>query len=639
MTYKWNFRVISDSQVKQDPIQSEFFTSDKTAGYTSGLVRECIQNSIDARDDDNYPVEVRFKITENFNSFGLNDKDSYLYGLKEHLEAKKNGLRVDLNTIREKGRCLIIEDANTTGLQGNPLQADDKDDVSADKQSFYYFWRNVGRSGKGNQDKGRWGLGKTVIPASSLINTFFGMSVSKENQKKTFMGQSILKTHYVDNSRHSPYGYYAEFEIEHPDPDFAMPVKDSDFHAEVEKKFDLIRSDNSGLSIIIPYIRSEVSLQNILKDVVEQYYYAILSGELKVDLEDEEESIAINKTSLLEVIGDLEFEDEQSKKILIHKVEFTKWALKINEEDIFEFHFLPLDHQPRWVKDKLIPEEKASEFAVFKERFTTGDRISFKIPIKSHLFGEEPQQSYFKVFIQYVAGSDVTYTEYIRDGITISGVNGFSKDGFSFLLIVDDKPISTLLGDSENPAHTEWQRKSSHFRNKYQDGEETISFVIRAPEILYNWLYVVPETVKQDLLNEFLSISEKQNGKYEKKEKKDLEGESEDGPDEEIESRKSLVNITKLKDGVKVIHGGRDELNRVILKFAYDLRRKDPFKKYDTIDFDLSKSPMSISQTGLSLELNQGNTIIFNPNDKEYSLEITGFDKNRDIKVSARKYD
>lgn len=639
MSIKWNFRAVSDSQVKQDPIQSEFFTSDQTSGLTSGLVRESIQNSIDAREEKKHPVEVRFKITSKVELFELDRSESFLYGLKKHLEAPKNGLRVNLNSININAKTLIIEDANTTGLQGDPKQVDDFDDIPAEEQSFYYFWRNVGRSGKNSQDKGRWGLGKTVFPAASRINTFFGLSVSNSDHNKTLMGQAILKTHYLNGKRHSPYGYFASFETTPKDPDFANPIERKNFLNRLEHGFDLLRGNNPGLSIIIPYIRDEITFENLLRDVIEQYYYAILSDELKVDLESDSKSIAINKNSLLKVINDIDFESSQKKNEIIHKIEFTQWTLKVNPNDIFDFNALESNLVPRWIRNKLIPKENENTFEDFRKRFTSGEKISFKIPIKSHQVGHKPEASFFKVYLQYKLGSEISYSEYIRDGITISGINGFKKDGLTFILVVNDKPLSTLLGDSENPAHTEWQKKSSHFRDKYIDGEEIISFVTRSPEILYNWMYVVPDTVKQDLLNNFLSISEKKNGDYQKNNQENEEGETPDGPDDEIISNPPLINISKIDGGIKVTHGGRKELERVIMNFAYDLRRGNPFKRYDPIDFDLSKTPMSLTQIGLSIESNQENIIIYNPKDKEYSLEVIGFDKNRDIKISARKYD
>ena len=37
----------------------------------------------------------------------------------------------------------------------------------ADNEHFYWFFRNIGRSGKRDEDAGSWGLGKWVFPDAS----------------------------------------------------------------------------------------------------------------------------------------------------------------------------------------------------------------------------------------------------------------------------------------------------------------------------------------------------------------------------------------------------------------------------------------------------------------------------------------
>ena len=43
---------------------------------------------------------------------------------------------------------MVIEDDRTIGLNGNWEQFDDTPEQSADGNDFYWFFRNVGRSGK-----------------------------------------------------------------------------------------------------------------------------------------------------------------------------------------------------------------------------------------------------------------------------------------------------------------------------------------------------------------------------------------------------------------------------------------------------------------------------------------------------------
>jgi len=76
------------------------------------------------------------------------------------------------------------------------------------KNDFFYFWRNIGRAVEGATARGRWGVGKTVFQAASRINSFYGLTIRRGNPGKLLMGQSVLKIHWCDGSKHGPYGYY-----------------------------------------------------------------------------------------------------------------------------------------------------------------------------------------------------------------------------------------------------------------------------------------------------------------------------------------------------------------------------------------------------------------------------------------------
>ena len=67
-----------------------------------------------------------------------------------------------------------------------------------EKHNFFWFWRNVGRSGKVHDARGRWGLGKAVFSKASGINTYYGLTVRDSDSKVLLMGESILRIHKVE---------------------------------------------------------------------------------------------------------------------------------------------------------------------------------------------------------------------------------------------------------------------------------------------------------------------------------------------------------------------------------------------------------------------------------------------------------
>ena len=74
------------------------------------------------------------------------------------------------------------------------------------------------------------------------------------------------------------------------------------------------------------------------------------------------------------------------------------------------------------------------------------------------------------------------------------------------LVVVEDSPLATLLGDSENPAHTQWQRESSHFKNKYTYGPSYIEFVIGSVAAIVRAIVETEQEIDPTLLTDFFPL-------------------------------------------------------------------------------------------------------------------------------------
>lgn len=157
------------------------------SGIMDGLVREIIQNSLDARDDtldQNLPVKVRFKLIrlkkDNFPVFtGLAEA---LAGAKDYWEGSRNrtddilkflaGVQSTLD--QEEIPMLIMSDFNTTGLNGMRSTGDEKN-----------FWdilvNTEGISIKQNDSSaGSFGIGKNAPFAYSGLSTVFYNTLAKD---------------------------------------------------------------------------------------------------------------------------------------------------------------------------------------------------------------------------------------------------------------------------------------------------------------------------------------------------------------------------------------------------------------------------------------------------------------------------
>ncbi len=113
-----------------------------------------MQNSLDTQSGSG-PVRVRFALSSIENS--SEDKlQRYFNGLLPHLKAAG----ADFDPYNRPLSYIIIEDFGTKGLTGDPDQTTDNED-----NNFYWFFRNVGRSGKGEDKGGSYGNTKPGVVA------------------------------------------------------------------------------------------------------------------------------------------------------------------------------------------------------------------------------------------------------------------------------------------------------------------------------------------------------------------------------------------------------------------------------------------------------------------------------------------
>ena len=111
---------MSEGEINVDPIEGEFFTTDALDSHAAGLVREAIQNSLDARIP-GQKVRVRFRYSGPKLALGQEERKTFLEGLWPHLESPHCGL-LNLPGKKEDMDFLLIEDDGTRGLRGDPAQ-------------------------------------------------------------------------------------------------------------------------------------------------------------------------------------------------------------------------------------------------------------------------------------------------------------------------------------------------------------------------------------------------------------------------------------------------------------------------------------------------------------------------------------
>jgi hypothetical protein len=239
----WHFRQLVVGEKTRDPIQGEFFATEAIRNPADALVREGVQNSLDEALDST--VRVNIMLARDADALPAEKAANWFKGAWNHLHAAGNGLR---EPPQENESCpfLVFEDFGTGGLQGDVNQAFDR---PLTKNSFFYFFRAEGRSGKTDKAIGRWGVGKYVFPRSSRANLLFGLTIRADDSKRLLMGQSVLKTHKVANNYYSPDGYGGDRGAD----GLILPLSDASTLNEFMRDFRLSRTTEPGLSVVVPW--------------------------------------------------------------------------------------------------------------------------------------------------------------------------------------------------------------------------------------------------------------------------------------------------------------------------------------------------------------------------------------------------
>ena len=405
-----------------DPIQGEFFSSQSIADR---LVRESIQNSLDARAGTEQPVRIRFTLRDR-DGLSAERAGAYFNGLLRHLDAAMEDNapgRVALERLGDGQRVpyLLIEDFNTTGLIGDVEQFSDPSiSGGSDDNHFYWFVRNVGRSGKRGLEGGSWGVGKWVFPDASAINTFFLLTLRQDDQRAIFMGQSVLKMHTLGRARYFPYGHFAEIE---PDSEFALPIGAPVEIHRVSEDFGLTRAGEPGLSIMVPFPEEGLDRDSILRAVIRYYFSPILSDRLLVEVSDSssgDQGIRVDYDTIYDIIDDIDWSDSGTDLTPENRrrmFDLVQDHATVSGQDMITTREPEPNRDP--TRTSFSDKFETDLLEEARSRYELGEALTFRIPVWVHPKNDSPRLSRFDLIVQRDVNQEGTHTEYVRNNLTI----------------------------------------------------------------------------------------------------------------------------------------------------------------------------------------------------------------------------
>lgn len=436
---RWHFRVFRPGDNASDPeFAGALFTRDDSSVARS-LVREAIQNSLDARRAGGTSVRVRFALRTGSRAPTAKETHNFFVGLWPHI-ASPNSEVEDPPNQQESVQYLVVEDFGTRGLTGDPGAWDP---FSSEKNSFFLFFRALGRTGKEGEDRGRWGVGKFVFPMASRGHCLLALTIAETEHSPLIMGRAVLKTHRTGQTTYHPDGHWG---VQH-ESGLVLPANDSRMVEELLQVFDLERRQEPGLSVLVPWVHDGITMKALKDATVGEYFLPILRGELTVEADDNGTADVIDADRLMEMTASIESPATRARITLgLH-------AATCPDGELLYVPDASGGSEYDWDTGRLTPEQCALASA----NLELGKVVGFRVPTRVRPKKSTDEYAHFDVFLQRVQGLGRSRPLIVREGITISqDKTPFLQDCAS-LLIVDDRPLASFVGDAETPAHNELQ--------------------------------------------------------------------------------------------------------------------------------------------------------------------------------------
>jgi len=550
----------------------------------------------------------------------------YFDGFTEHLEAVREVL-TEAPVGDTPFRYLTFEDFGTGGLGGDPSQwwIDD----GGVSNPFFNFFRAEGISNKDHGRRGRHGVGKSVFERASRVRAMFGLT-RRADDRELLMGTCVLKSHRIGTTPHVPDGWYGT-QAEH-DSRLVMPVEtDAEQLSAFRSHFGISRVSEVGLSIVVPWLSDEITSDAIVEAVIRGYFDPVLRCKIRFRVSFDGSDININSRTLLDLIARTRREFAAEILPYVH----------LSQATIEDSPHVTLSAQseagaPKWEKVTVNSTCLETVASRLNEHKPVVVRVGIKVLPKSG----DPIDDFFTFVVKRDQESRDGGILFIREGITITDVRPKRTPAMRALLIVDQGPLATLLGDSENPSHTQWQKEA--IKDKYKYAPAHIDFVVESISWLMRKLSSEQRQADPSLLIDLFSLPE--TSPVQPRTPENRRGPNEKPgpvtvlPPNIAPPRPKAYQVHKIAGGFAVSrHAATAPAPiAVMVSVAYDVRRGNPLTKYNVADFRLGKAGVEVAATGAQIVDIGNNNFRIVPEHDDFDIRVTGFDQNRDIHVSTK---
>ena len=635
---RWRFARMSEWQPNSNPVLGEFFSA--ASDLPERLVRESIQNSMDARHGDE-PVRVRFTFSGEQGALDERSAAPYLAGLQPHILAvAESDASGDARSpddpraaLKRPLSWLAVEDFGTSGLLGKIAS----NNIEEKGNHFWGFFRQTGISAKDEDKAGSWGLGKWVFPDASAINSYIAVTERAGERRVLLMGATVLKTHLVDGVKYPPEGYYTPTDARDDSP--PLPI-DSDtdpgeFVLGALTAFGLDRTAAPGLSVIVLYPKRELTPEGIARAVLTQYFLPVVRGSLTVEIVHPEiDAPDRMQTISRETIGgevasiQPSTRDDESPESLRGAIDLARWAIAREGTEHIE---IPAEGIAKGLS------ERTDEL---RERYERGERLAFRLTLDVQRKGRVAEPDEFRVYLERALGISEGHDYFVRGYLRIPRMDHIKNRDARALVLVDGKSeLGHLLRDSEGPAHERWQPRKEQVLERWTAGERRIRSVRGAAgSLLQRLAERPPEQLTHALARWFPAAAPSAKGSG------GTGGGGKSGNNGPPPPRPSPLEIVSASGGFAV-RAPRDAKKITgtdwMVTFAYDSTRS-PFGQFvkgvaaGAPDFSLRDGQLRVEATGCGYTVASENEFTLHVRADDFRITVSGFDSRRDVIVDVQ---
>lgn len=217
------------------------------------LVRESIQNSLDAKNEIDPYVTVEF-FTGEFNKVSLN---SELEGITDSLNRKY---------WKNEYKYIAVRDSNAVGLTGKLHYDEVTDNQYGNLLKLIY---EISKPQEAEGAGGSWGLGKTVYFRVGIgLVIYYSRIINEQGQYESRLAASLVENEMETDSLIPALPGKSKRGIawwgQNIGENKTKPITDEQYIEKILKIFnmDLYAGDLTGTTIIIPYIDEQMLLEN-----------------------------------------------------------------------------------------------------------------------------------------------------------------------------------------------------------------------------------------------------------------------------------------------------------------------------------------------------------------------------------------